>query len=127
MQTSDIIKRHFQKQGNSFVRIFLSLGLILLSTIASAQSIPIVKFDRLEKIIQAKSDSITVINFWATWCGPCVKELPFFEQFHVENPAVKMVLVNLDFADKIDKVKEFVTRKKLTSPVILLDEIDYNS
>ncbi|HEY3401988.1 MAG TPA: redoxin domain-containing protein [Ohtaekwangia sp.] len=113
------------KRLNSITRVFLFIG--LLSIPALAQNIPIVKFDRLEKIIHSRSDSIVVINFWATWCGPCVKELPLFEQLHTENPEIKMVLVNLDFADKVDKVKEFVNRKKLTSSVILLDEIDYNS
>jgi len=109
------------------MRILLSIALVFLTVRLFGQIVPIVKFDKLEKIIQARSDSTVVINFWATWCAPCVKELPLFEQLHAENPEIKMVLVNLDFADKVDKVKQFLSRKKITTPVILLDEIDYNS
>ena len=128
MQTiSTTIRNHLHMSTIAFIRVHLLMGMILLSTLVFAQTVPIVKFDRVEKIMQLKSDSIVVINFWATWCAPCVKELPLFEQLHVENPEIKIVLVNLDFADKIDKVKEFVNKKKITSPVILLDEIDYNS
>jgi len=92
-----------------------------------AQQVPVVKFEALEKVISSKSDSIAVINFWATWCAPCVKELPFFEKVHAEHPEIKMLMVNLDFADKLDKVIAFVKRKEIKSPVVLLDDIDYNT
>lgn len=95
---------------------------------ASAQTATVVKFEKLEGLLETKSDQLQVINFWATWCAPCVKELPFFEALNAKNdPKVKVILVNLDYADKLDIVNAFIDRKKMKSEVLLLDEIDYNA
>lgn len=94
---------------------------------AEAQVKAIIKTKQLEKIIAPQTDSIAVINFWATWCAPCVKELPLFEKLHQEKTEIKVTLINLDFADKIDKVNSFIARKKMQSEVFLLDDLDYNS
>jgi len=109
------------------MRLILILFFISVFYLSEAQVKAVIKFPELEKLMAPKSDSILVINFWATWCAPCVKELPLFEAVHQENPQVKILLINLDFADKLDKVKSFVSRKKMQSEVYLLDEIDYNS
>jgi thiol-disulfide isomerase/thioredoxin len=93
----------------------------------SAQQVEVVKFDRLQNIMDSKADKIQVINFWATWCAPCVKELPLFEQLHADKKDVKVTLINLDFADKEKKVESFLSKKKMKTEVLLLDEIDYNT
>lgn len=90
-----------------------------------AQQVEVVKFDRLQNIIDSKTDKIQVINFWATWCAPCVKELPLFEKLNADKNDVKVTLINLDFADKEKKVESFLVKKK--TEVLLLDEIDYNT
>jgi thiol-disulfide isomerase/thioredoxin len=92
-----------------------------------AQTATVVKFDRIEKIIKTQTDEVQVINFWATWCAPCVKELPLFEKLGAETPGVKVTLVSLDFADKVEKVNAFMNRKSIKSETVLLDEIDYNT
>jgi thiol-disulfide isomerase/thioredoxin len=77
-----------------------------------------------------RSDGILVVNFWATWCAPCVKELPLFEKLHSEaKPGVSVALVSmdLDIDPNPDKVYRFVERKGLKSKVLLLDEKDPNS
>ena len=95
---------------------------------ATAQEAIVVKFDALQKILNTKSDQIQVINFWATWCAPCVKELPLLEKLNAQKDLnAKITLINLDYADKLDKVNEFMVRKNIQSEVLLLDEIDYNS
>ncbi len=91
-----------------------------------AQKAEIVKFDYVQKILESQSNEIQVINFWATWCAPCVKEIHLFETLHKDNPNMEVILINLDFADAIEKVNKFVNKNKLTSKVLLLDEIDYN-
>jgi len=94
---------------------------------AKAQEIRIIKFPELQGIIQSKSNAIQVINFWATWCAPCVKELPLFEKLNAENnESIKITLISLDFADKLERVKSFVDRKSMKSNIVLLDEVDYN-
>ena len=91
---------------------------------AFAQKAEVVKLEDLQKKIDAKSEKILVINFWATWCGPCIKELPLFEKLHLENrPNVEVTLVSMDLDLDPDqqKVDKFILRKKIQAPVVLLD------
>ncbi len=110
----------------AFVVIFLSVIFCVSTTIA--QQATVVKFDALEKILNTNSSQIQVINFWATWCAPCVKEIPLLEKLNTNTDLnIKITLISLDFADKVDKVDAFIDRKNIQSQVLLLDEIDYNS
>jgi thiol-disulfide isomerase/thioredoxin len=110
------------------MRVLIIAFLLVTNIALIAQEIPVIKVKELEDLIADKERKILIVNFWATWCAPCVKELPYFEAVHQKNDEqTKVVLVNLDFADKIEKVKSFVSRKKIQAPVLLLDEIDYNS
>ncbi|MEJ7643167.1 MAG: TlpA disulfide reductase family protein [Chryseolinea sp.] len=110
------------------MRRYLVIVAVLAFHSANAQVARVIKFDELESILKSESDDLLVINFWATWCGPCVKELPLFEALTAKNdPALKVFLINLDYADQIDKVNAFIARKKMKSEVLLLDETDYNA
>ena len=57
------------------------------------------KFSELESLFQFENDTTYVINFWATWCKPCIEELPYFESLHkkYQDKKVRVVLVSLDF------------------------------
>jgi thiol-disulfide isomerase/thioredoxin len=76
-----------------------------------------------------KSNQIQVINFWATWCGPCIKELPLIEKIGQERDDVRVTLVSLDLDldANPEKVFKFVERKGIKSNVLILDEKDPNS
>lgn len=99
--------------------------LLLLVSGVRAQHVPVIKITDLEKRINAGSDTTYVINLWATWCAPCVAELPIFEKcdsIH-KNEKVKVLLVSMDDIKTLNKkVVPFVKRKKLHSEVVLLDE-----
>lgn len=109
--------------------LILSLvGSILLSN--QEKTIPIVDFNGLEHYLNKQNDTTYVINFWATWCAPCVKELPYFEQLNkkYKGEKVKVILVSLDFPKSYEKrLLPFVKKKGLKSDVILLDDPDSNS
>jgi thiol-disulfide isomerase/thioredoxin len=84
-------------------------------------------FENFKPFLEQKNDQIHVINFWATWCVPCVAELPYFEQLGQEYPDVDVLLVSLDFPKKIkENLIPFIKKNKLQSQVILLDEPDAN-
>lgn len=93
-------------------------------------AIPIYDFETLEDTYFNKQDgAIYVINFWATWCKPCVKELPAFEQLNknYKENGVKVVLVSLDFPEKIKTgVIPFIANHQLQSEIVLLDDPDAN-
>jgi len=87
-----------------------------------------IKLPELQKKINA-SGSIKVVNFWATWCAPCVKELPYFEKLNHENKTVDVLLVSMDYDldPNPDKVKRFIDRKKIQSKVVILEEENPNA
>ena len=71
-----------------------------------------------------------VVNFWATWCAPCVKELPHFEKLNnqYKNQNVEVLLVSLDFPSQYDKkLKPFIEKHQLKSKILVLDDVDQNS
>jgi thiol-disulfide isomerase/thioredoxin len=94
-----------------------------------AQQAESVKLSRLLTLIEEKSDQIKVINFWATWCAPCVKELPLLEALNRDRKDAKVMLVSMDIDLDPDpgKVYKFISRKKVQSKVVILDERDPNS
>ena len=112
------------------MKVALFFIVLSISAQAVAQKAEIIKLDKLQKIIEAKSDKIQVINFWATWCAPCVKELPLFEKLNesgADKVKVTLVSMDLDLDPNPDKVYKFITRKKIQSEVLILDEKDPNS
>lgn len=103
--------------------------LILIVHYASAQSISVYKIEDLEKRIQNRADTVLVLNFWATWCKPCVAEIPDFERLNAEmkNTKFKLLLVSMDFKEDLNKkLIPFVQKNNYQSEIILLDEIDGN-
>lgn len=100
------------------------------SSIAGKDDLKIVDYEGLEAYLEQYKDQTVVINFWATWCVPCVNELPYFEQVTTAYPdeEVIVVLVSLDFSKQIrTKLKPFMKKHNLQSNVVLLDDADQNS
>ena len=88
-------------------------------------------FDDMTPIFELGGDTIHVINFWATWCGPCVKELPYFEELDgtiYKGRPVEVILVSLDLPRHLDtKVLDFLNKNKIGSEVVLLADGKPNS
>ncbi|MTH14716.1 TlpA family protein disulfide reductase [Flavobacterium sp. LC2016-01] len=108
------------------VKPFLSLFLlVVLSTVSYGQNVKLITVDQLHERIKNGKDSTYVVNFWATWCAPCVKELPNFEKLQTEFKSEKLavLLVSVDFKSKLNSaVIPFVKRKNLQNQVFLLNE-----
>jgi thiol-disulfide isomerase/thioredoxin len=91
-------------------------------------AIPVYDFKGFEPFLSIQDDQVHVVNFWATWCVPCVAELPYFEKLNSENPAVEVLLVSLDFKKFMkDKLIPFIIENNIKSKVILLDDPDGNN
>lgn len=96
---------------------------------AQLDSLEIYDFTGIEKFLTTTDDKVYVVNFWATWCAPCVKELPYFEQLNktYENE-LDVILISLDFPKHYDsKLKPFIQKHQLQSKVIVLNDPDANT
>jgi thiol-disulfide isomerase/thioredoxin len=77
----------------------------------------------LKQALVADNEKIKVINFWATWCAPCVEELPYFEKLNQKYDQVEVTLVSLDFPNKLtSQVVPYANQHKLVSNIVLLDD-----
>lgn len=128
----------------TFFYLFLIQFMLILNSFAQVNSIskPLkvyeneaiklksYSFEGLQHYLNQQNDTLYVVNFWATWCVPCVKELPYFEKLNQKyrNGKFKMILVSLDFPKMIDsRVIPFIKNKKLRTEVIFLNDPDANS
>ena len=93
------------------------------------RSLEVYDFKGLEKFLSTTDDKIYVVNFWATWCAPCIKELPYFEKLNKEySDEIEVILVSLDFPSKYEtKLKPYIKNKNLQSKVIALNDVDSNT
>jgi thiol-disulfide isomerase/thioredoxin len=105
-------------------KLFLSTFFSVLLFTCQAQNARLIKLPELQKLMRNQEKRITVFNFWATWCGPCIKELPLFETLSKERKDVNVMLISmdLDLDPDPEKVWKFVQRKKISSTVYILDE-----
>ncbi|MBP6304213.1 MAG: TlpA family protein disulfide reductase [Bacteroidia bacterium] len=113
-------------------RVFIALLFVFGFGAVQAQSaaIPEITFDQLLQYKTHTTDTIYVINFWATWCKPCVEELPAFEklnQMYGGRSRVKVLLVNLDSKKNMDtRILPFIRSKELKSKVLFTDVVELN-
>lgn len=110
---------------------FIAFGLILLVGCEQKRenSIPQMDFESFEPVLHRNNDTVYVINFWATWCKPCIQELPYFEKLNREysHTKVKVILVSLDFPDKLESlIIPFVKGNNINSQVIHLTDVNAN-
>lgn len=80
--------------------------------------------------IQRAGDTTLLINFWATWCKPCVEELPCFDELRDYYGAhnVQVLLVSLDFKSQLEKkFIPFLKNQQLKSEVALMADQDLNA
>lgn len=102
------------------ITITVAVSLILGFNSISAQEL--INFRDLENRVLKQNDTLYVVNFWATWCKPCIAELPAFEKAgkHFKKNPVKILLISLDFKSDIERVRAFVKDKEIQSESLLL-------
>lgn len=111
---------------NPILAILLALSFGLQAQQGEYQ---IIKLGDLEELFSKQDDTVRVFNFWATWCVPCVKELPNFETFNqeIKGTSQLLYLVSLDDLNRSQsKLSNFLKKKNVMSKVMVLDENNPN-
>ena len=112
-------------------KLLIIIGFIVFSLDhLKAQETPrMLSFDEFSPYLHFQSDTLYVINFWATWCAPCVEEIPAFEKIQNEynKDKIRIILVSLDFPTQIEtRLIPFLKDHSISSEVIVLDDPDSN-
>lgn len=110
-------------------KLLLQTVILGLSSLSFAQSIREIDREDISTLVRNSSDTTYVINFWATWCSPCVREIVYFEDLHREyaEEALQVILVSLDFPNQKDRrLLPFLEEKAITAQVLLVSDLDYN-
>ncbi|WP_103865032.1 thioredoxin family protein [Aquimarina sp. I32.4] len=92
--------------------------------------IPVYDFESFKPLLTINDGKTRIINFWATWCKPCIVELPYFELINSRYPddKVEVILVSLDLPSQVEsRLIPFVKKQKIKSKIILLDDPDANN
>lgn len=103
--------------------LLIALFLLLVTTTFS-QTIKKVKVTEVEEYVK-NSDHPIVLNCWATWCAPCIEEIPYFMETvkKYSDQKVELLLVSLDFASSYpNKIQEQIKKKKFDATFFWLNE-----
>jgi len=113
------------------VKIYMIIVLfcILNFNQISGQTIHEIDREGITMLTQKSNDTTYVVNFWATWCSPCVKEISYFEELYrkYDSSTVRVILVSLDFPNQLEKrLLPFIQEKEISAPVLLMTDLNYN-
>jgi thiol-disulfide isomerase/thioredoxin len=108
------------------MKILLNIGLIscLLSFVYLNKKVEVVNFAQLQMQAESKTnDTLYILNFWATWCKPCVQEMPFFEEAATKfsSHKVKIIYVSLNSLKELPVVEKHIETKSIQNRVFLLN------
>lgn len=90
---------------------------------------PIYDFEGLEPFLNKEDDKTYIINFWATWCKPCIQEMPYFERVYAEQKDndVEVIFVSLDMPNMWKtQLEPYVEKKDIQAKVVILDDPKQN-
>lgn len=112
-----------------YLTVIAVICLVLINGPAEGQVITEIDREGIAMITGKSADTTYVVNFWATWCSPCVKEIGYFEELHRDyaSSPLKVYLVSLDFPNQVERrVIPFIREKEITAPVYLVTDLQYN-
>lgn len=86
--------------------------------------VEIVSFSKLQSIMEPKEDeTVYLYNFWATWCAPCVKELPHFDKVVRDyGDEIKMILISQNEEKEVAAVQKYLDENQYRAENYLLEK-----
>jgi thiol-disulfide isomerase/thioredoxin len=115
------MESEFKRRRESMKKIIVLFNILFFCSSINAQSIQKLKSTGLDSIIAA-SNTPLIVNFWATFCKPCVAEIPHFQKIAGDNN-VRLLLVSIDLEDEYPEgIAAFAKKRKFTAPIAWLNE-----
>ncbi|HWB64417.1 MAG TPA: TlpA disulfide reductase family protein [Chitinophagales bacterium] len=98
-------------------------GVLLAALLVTASVKPVNMKQLQDATLNKTNDTLYVVNFWATWCKPCVNEMPYFvkAQDGFGGKKVKVVFVSMNSVRELAAVQQFVSAKQIKEDVLLLN------
>jgi thiol-disulfide isomerase/thioredoxin len=107
-------------------KLIILLPVLFFMLVSYGQKIKSIKVTELENIIAASKTPL-IVNFFATWCKPCLEELPYFleEAKKHKTEGLELLLVSLDFKEAYpDAISKFAAKRNIEEKILWLDETD---
>ncbi|PWT91521.1 MAG: hypothetical protein C5B54_05150 [Acidobacteria bacterium] len=83
----------------------------------ASAAVPTIDDQAIARLPQ-QADTV-VVNFWATWCAPCIEEIPIFVRLHKNKPNIQIVGISMDNLDQQGVVDKFAKEKRMTYQIVL--------
>lgn len=116
------------KKAGLFLFMLVLFGMTISH--ANAQEIKSINRQGLKSYLNQSDDTTYVLNFWATWCKPCIEEMPDFLRLNreMQHKRFKMVLVSLDFPSQVkSRLIPYIEDNNIDAEVVLLDDPNSNA
>ena len=93
------------------------------SLYGSRRDVPVyTEYAEISDLFRQESDTIYVVNLWATWCRPCLEEMPLLARLAREtNAPLEVILLSLDKTEDVPKIQDFLEELEVDLPVLVLD------
>ncbi|MBC7913185.1 MAG: TlpA family protein disulfide reductase [Pyrinomonadaceae bacterium] len=108
----------------------LLILMMVIQLSSYAQAVKTITVKGLESRYKLGKDTVYIVNFWATWCKPCINELPYFEKLSAtyKSRPVKVLLINVDSKSKWESsVVPFIKKNNLTNEVLFMNETGFST
>ncbi len=99
----------------------LGVVMLLWAGAASAQDFVFKDLQGKEQRLQDYRGKWVLVNFWATWCPPCLEEVPDLVSLHEAHKKADMVVIGVALDSSKESVVEFVAKKRVSYPVVVGD------
>ena len=104
-----------------FMRILFLVALALSAGAASAEAFVFKDMQGHEQRLQDYRGKWVLVNFWATWCPPCLEEIPDLISLSEAHKNKDLVIIGVALDSTKESVVEFVAKKKVSYPVVVGD------
>lgn len=95
------------------------MGVIKPKVASEVTDFALLNLNGKEVEISSFRNKVVLLNFWATWCGPCKKEMPAMEKLYGKYKERGFVILGIDYMEKKDKAINFMKKMNLTFPILL--------